>query len=986
MLSRHSEIAAAKILLRCLPIAWISLAAARGQDTSSTPIQSPTDQNSPAVASPPATTLDEGFEHPSQTYGPWVFWRWPWAEAHLINNKNITDELEAMSEQGLGGVRCDTIGSPAPGKQPALYMSKAWLDLIAHARSESSRLGIQFFIDDCDGWATSGGPWITPETSMKELTFSRIQIVGPQTYQQNLPEPPSKLSFYRDIAVLAFPSADDTSPNKVLNVTRFMDTHGKLSWDVPAGKWIMLRVGFTTTGATNNPASPAGHGLECDKMGKIGVEAHLRGISPLTKTLTTNGTGRPLIGMDSWECGQQNWTDTLPVVFRERYGYDIIPWLPALLKQGNAPNQGRVEEDFDELRTWMEQHNYLAHFTELAHQAGLVVASQSIPEFSDYPEGEFWAVSRRELEVGPSPAIFKDDPLRVIAVPNDVPALSRGAGKNITGEEALTSRTQNWERTLFARKADVDWAYCLGANKIIFHLWCFQPDSNVKPTYCEHGTAINRNLTWWSQAHSFITYLTRCQYLLRQGIHVSDVDFVERREDEFIKNVFQEDFPAKYRYDITHWDGVIARMSARHGMVVTPEGYSYSLLVLPPGDNISLTAMRKIEELAKGGANILGQPRVRERGFADHAKADAEIQSISRELWGENPGSRGQRSVGQGQVFWGFPVDQVLSALKMTPDFHCSSASSSPDVDWNHRRCDGTDIYFVVNRAPKAVIFDAFFRASGKAPELWNPDTGERVRSLLYDDANGETRVRLRLPPFGSTFVIFRRPSSAHFISADSPLPGIAPITANDISSSSHGAVLVAHSPGTYSLTDNSGKILTLKVKAHPAEIPLEEPWKVAFSSPLISTTMNRLASWTENSDDRIKFYSGTATYTCHFLIPDGTDLTTVHWTLDLGDVHDMADVEVNKQLLATLWQPPFQTDVSSVLRTGDNKLQVTVVNSWLNRYLGDLHLPPALRTCTIGLSGTEAYTSDFPLPPSGILGPVVLRPESTVPIAVGAR
>ena len=570
----------------------------------------------------------------------------------------------------------------------------------------------------------------------------------------------------------------------------------------------------------------------------------------------------------------------------------------------------------------------------------------------------------------------------MIGVPNDVPALSRGAGRNITGEESLTSRTQNWERTLFARKADVDWAYCLGVNKIIFHLWCFQPDSQVKPSYCEHGTGINRNLTWWDQAHGFISYMTRCQYLLRQGVHVSDVDFVERKEGEFVHNIFQEEFPAKYRYDITHWEGVVTRMSVQNGMIVTPEGYAYSLLVLPSGDSISVPAMRKIKELVEAGANVLGQPRGRERGYADHANADAEIASISHELWGDNPGPQGQQTVGKGRIFWGETVDQVLAALDVRPDFHCNIDPGGPGIDWNHRRAGNSDIYFVVNRAPLAVAFDAFFRVTGKAPELWDPDSGRKTRTLLYEEANGETRVPLRLAPFESTFVIFRSPPAGHFIAVDSSTPGGAPLSAGDVALSEQGAVLRPGQPGDYQLTDTTGRKTTVQVSSPPSGIDLPGPWQVRFAgqgAPDL-VTFDKLTAWTDNANERIKYYSGPATYSCHFTMPASGVSGSPRWTLDLGDVRDLADVKVNGRMLGTVWREPFQVDVSSAVRPGDNLLEVTVVDSWLNRYLGDLNLPPKLRICTIGLHSTEAYTADFPLPVSGLLGPVKL---SSPPLAV---
>ena len=61
-------------------------------------------------------------------------------------------------------------------------------------------------------------------------------------------------------------------PARIVEVIRKLDADvvmlqctpdGKLTWDAPAGSWLLLRMGHTTTGAMNAPAPEAGHPLRC---------------------------------------------------------------------------------------------------------------------------------------------------------------------------------------------------------------------------------------------------------------------------------------------------------------------------------------------------------------------------------------------------------------------------------------------------------------------------------------------------------------------------------------------------------------------------------------------------------------------------------------------------------------------------------------------------------------------------------------------------
>lgn len=934
--------------------------------------------NTPSKAKPvaPSTDLVSGFQKPTLATAPWVYWRWPGNAVGPITNEMITADLEAMKAQGIGGVMIDNVG-PIQG---APYLTEAHLALISHARTEATRLGIGFYVHNCAGWATSGGPWITPENSMKQLCFARVVIKGPQSCSVKLPEPASNLGFYRDIAVLAVPTSNPA--DRPLNLNPMVNPSGTLNWEVPAGEWSVLRIGYTTTGSKNSVADPAGTGLECDKLSAQGIEAHFKGIAPLLRAMATDSANqKSYIGADSWECGSQNWTESIPAEFKARTGYEIIPWLPYLVGQaGSATAQGqRFTEDLNDLMQDMTRRNYIGRMATLAHEQGMLTECESFPEAADVPMGEFWAVSQPETVYGPYATFFTDDPLRSIAVPNNVAPLARGTGHNIIAQETLTSRSQNWERAPSALKSGIDWALCGGYNKMVFHLYAIQADTDRKPGYMEHGTGVNRNLTWWNQAHAWFSYIARCQFMLRQGVHVSDVCYIgdSDAEESWSNGRFQEDFPAKYRYDVALPDELTSRMKVSNGRVVTSEGASYRLIVLPNRTDISLTVLRRVEQLVSQGAVVLGSRPVRARGLAGSSNSDIEVQRLANQLWGSSTTPKGIHRLGKGRVLWGMSVAEALASIGSSRDFRCEPVdTTSPGIDWVHRQTGGTDIYFVVNRAGYTVNFDAYFRITGKAPELWNPDSSAIIQSSLYEVKNGETRLPLRLNPYESLFVVFRKAAGKHFVDAQrvgSRRTEIG-VAAIDVVATSDGSCLITTGQaGRYQLSTATGlKVNTVIPK--PAEpISINGPWSVSFKNGLGAppvATFNNLISWTEHEDKAIKFYSGSARYSCDFNIPKNWVSTGSAVLLDLGDLRELADVKLNGQQLATLWKPPFRVDVSKMVKTGINHLDILVVNTWLNRYVGDRALPPDQRVTVEGMA-CSAYTSTTLLPQSGLLGPV---------------
>ena len=124
-----------------------------------------------------------------------------------VTKEGITLDLEAMKQVGIGGVLNFDVGTGIP-KGPIKYLSEEWLQLKQHAIKECDRLGLEFIMHNCPGWSSSGGPWITPDLAMQEITWSETYIAGGKQIHINLAKPANRLNFYRDIAVIAFPSLE----------------------------------------------------------------------------------------------------------------------------------------------------------------------------------------------------------------------------------------------------------------------------------------------------------------------------------------------------------------------------------------------------------------------------------------------------------------------------------------------------------------------------------------------------------------------------------------------------------------------------------------------------------------------------------------------------------------------------------------------------------------------------------------------------------
>ena len=175
-----------------------------------------------AESATPEDQLKNDFQKPPAEARPWVYWFWI---NDNLTREGITADLESMARVGIGGVLIFEVDLNTP-KGNADFAGPVWMDLFNHACKEAKRLGLEINMSNDAGWCGSGGPWITPELSMQKVVWSETVMDGGKSFAGVLPKPQTKTDFYRDIAVLAYPSVfgDDV---RMADLNPKITTNGK---------------------------------------------------------------------------------------------------------------------------------------------------------------------------------------------------------------------------------------------------------------------------------------------------------------------------------------------------------------------------------------------------------------------------------------------------------------------------------------------------------------------------------------------------------------------------------------------------------------------------------------------------------------------------------------------------------------------------------------------------------------------------------------
>lgn len=274
--------------------------------------------------------LDSIFCCPPDEAKPVVWWRWMGSQ---ISKDGITADLEALKAVGLGGVVHFQVSAGI--NDAALWtnentrlpkvktLSSEWWNMMKHAIDESDRLGLSFRMQNCLGYSTNGGPWIKPEQAMQKLVWTDtiITLDKNRTVMMALeqPEVHKPTRYYQDIAVLAIKLSDSdvVSLSDIHDITKYVKAGEIAGWKADAGRWQIIRYGYTPMGVMPHPVDNYVNGLECDKMSREAITTHFTNYVKKILDIAGDKAGRTVeaVVLDSYEAGGQTWTPR----FREKF-------------------------------------------------------------------------------------------------------------------------------------------------------------------------------------------------------------------------------------------------------------------------------------------------------------------------------------------------------------------------------------------------------------------------------------------------------------------------------------------------------------------------------------------------------------------------------------------------------------------------------------------------------------------------------------------
>lgn len=800
--------------------------------------------------------------------------------------------------------------------------------------------------DDFGGFRQPAAPPTSFDIS--EAIFSSAAKVNRWEDKANF----APLFAFENLKTPTFSDKSVIDAKEVIDLTSKMKADGTLEWQVPSGNWTVMRFGYSLTGAKNGPAMPEATGYEVDKLNKTHLESYMTQWSnPLKEALGENfGKSLKYYLVDSYEADAQNWTENMVAEFTSRRGYSPVKYLPALA--GKIVESSEVSDRFlwDFRLTFAEMlvDNHYAHITEFAHKQGIKtygeVAGISMPIIQDalrtknavdIPMAEFgmgrglgadrnWT-SPPDLETQKA---YNGANERLFAHQADVREAASAAhiyGKKVVGAEA-------WTGGGYEAPADLkfigDYWLTQGINQIIFHTSAHQP-LDTKPGNVMVGTHFHRNITWAEQAKPFVEYISRNQFLLQEGRSVADIAYYLGEDIPSSVPYWEKlkyEIPEGHDYDFVNAE-ILLRFEVENGDLVLPSGMRYKLLVLAEKTTMTPAILAKLKALVNAGANVVGPKPVKSPSLVGFPKVDNDVATEANELWGQTDGQYiYQSNYGKGKVFWNTPLVGVLGQLKVDKDVSYTKPSFDTKLSWIHRKTTDSDYYFVLNMRNHAEEVELKFRIEGKIPELWYADRGVS-KPVSYKIENGFTTIKLNFKAQESVFVVFQKPEINNEL------------------------VLV----------ENKAKTL----------VNLNQNWKLSFTdfrNVNRQITLDTLSSWTNYTDEFIKYFSGTATYTKEFDLKKLTPNATL--ILDLGNVRDIATVILNGKEIETLWKVPYEVEISKSVKVGKNKLEIKVTNQWDNRIIGDRALPQEKKI----LSSAPAFGTSPSLKPSGLMGDILIK------------
>src|ERR1035441_4733700 len=594
------------------------------------------------------------------------------------------------------------------------------------------------------------------------------------------------------------------------------------------------------------------------------IQAHLKAVGePMLKAL--GKTPPYAIFSDSLEVYESDWTGDFLAEFQKRRGYDLTPYLPALAGD-IGPATAAIRHDWGLTLSELCEDNYLKPLTAWAKAHGTKFRSQTY----GIPPVTLSSQRLADLPEGEGAQWRRFLTTRWATSAN-----------HLYGNPVSSSETWTWlhspvfQATPLDMKAEADLHFLQGVNQLVAHGWPYTPPSVPEPGWRFYAAAVfNQHNPWWIVMPDIATYMQRISWILRQGTPAIDVAVYLPTHDAFAGFALGHDSVDQAMNGLLGPTLVPAILDAGYNFdftddgAIAAKGIAHKTLIVPNVERIPLATLQKISEYAAKGGHAIFTGRLPSMapGLRDEG-----VTPMIRELSGKF---------------------QLTAEAKLGDALHAALPADftlPPEIGVVHRKLPYAEVYFLANTGNRPVKAKAAFRVKDLLAAWWDPTSGKAAKADMD----------LELAPYESRVLVFSRAVAP-------PVPA------------------------------RSGAMV-------PA-VDVSDNWTVRFPDSPQAVQMTTLRPWTD--DESRKFYSGTATYQRTVEAPAAMLRAGRRVFLNFGEgtvvepasergapsgmrawlespVREAAQVFVNGKAAGAVWKTPFEVEITSLLKPGENTILV---------------------------------------------------------------
>jgi hypothetical protein len=896
---------------------------------------------------------------PTRDAKPWTAWWWM---GSAVGKATITREMTEFHEAGLGGVEVGMFyGAKGAEDRYLDFLSPRWMEMLAHASSEATRLGMRLDMATVAGWPF-GGPNVSAAMASSRLNVTSYPLVSGERLTTRLPsrrpagDLPVKANADGQIALpkeslgelQAAVAVSESGEQQ--DVTDRVREDGQIDWSAPAGRWQLWVVSRIAPIQTVKRPTPGNAGYVLDPFSATAMREYVKRFSAAFAGFPAPKPNAQF--HESFEYFGADWSPGVFDAFQQKRGYDLRTQLPAFAGSGTDEVVARVRCDYRE--TMSDLHlDYLKTWSDWAHEQGSLSRNQAHGSPGNMLD-HYAAADIPETEA------YKQD--RSLLVMKFASSAAHTTGKPLVSSETGTWVKEHFTETLGDLKALVDDFFLGGVNRVKFHGAASSPADVAWPGWMFYAsTQFNSRNPIWRDVPAFTSYITRCQSVLQAGQPDNDVllywpvhdlwkqpaeyntptqkaagalphhNVHEREwfEGEAVGEIAAQLWQRGYGFDFVS-DCQLAAATVNHGIALADS--RYQVILVPPCETMPQTTLARLLSLAEAGATII---------FADHLPKDVPglgklaerreefRKQLARLVFANDPVKVAK--LGKGKVLLG-SADAALNEAKVLRETMTDSG-----LVFIRRTEAGCRHYFIANRGGKA--FDGWLPIAtpAKSAVILDPMTG-RSGIATMRNADSQAQVYVQLQPGES--LILRMLAEEETV--------------------------VRTNETRWSYSQSEGQ-----------PIVLSGTWKVDFiqGGPALPPPAEiiTLASWTNLSADAARF-AGTARYRLTF---DAPQPLADHWLLDLGSVAQSARIRLNGSTLGTRFAAPYQVTLPALKLQG-NELEIEVTNVAANRIrdLDQRHVEWRIfhDINFMSITGKRFDASAWALTDSGLLGPVTLQ------------